>query len=133
MARQLYERTNWLNQCGEPCLAQMRKILSTLAAVSIELVLKADTRTRSSMMHCWHPQGVPRHPGQALKYWVVSELIVDGDKLPQTRVVSVCDREGDIWEMFERQHPLADQAGLLVRNHGSRHHKVVREDGAAAS
>ena len=60
-------------------------------------------------------------------------LIAEGDKLPATRVVSVCDREGDIWELFERQHALAGQVGLLVRNHGSRHHKVVLDGGAVVA
>ena len=60
-------------------------------------------------------------------------LIAEGDKLPATRVVSVCDREGAIWELFERQHALAGQVGLLVRNHGSRHHKVVLDDGAVVA
>ncbi len=60
-------------------------------------------------------------------------LIAEGDKLPATRVVSVCDPEGDIRELFERQHALADQVGLLVGNHGSRHHTVVLDDGAVVA
>ncbi len=42
-----------------------------------------------------------------------------------TRVVTVCDREGDDWAMFERQHALADQVGLLVRSHGARRRRVL--------
>ena len=48
-----------------------------------------------------------------------------------TRVVSVCDREGDVWDLFERQHQLRDQVGLLVRRNGSRRRKVVDDDGNA--
>ncbi len=48
-----------------------------------------------------------------------------------TRVISVCDREGDLWELFERQRELRDQVGLLVRRHGSRHRWAVDEDGNA--
>ena len=42
-----------------------------------------------------------------------------GRACPGTRVISVCDREGDIWEMFEAQarDPEAG-AGLLVRGSG---------------
>ncbi len=46
-----------------------------------------------------------------------------------TRVVTVCDREGDIWDLFERQHALSDQVGLLARSHGARQRQVVLEDG----
>ena len=45
----------------------------------------------------------------------------------QTRVVSVCDREGDVWELFERQSQLSSRVGLLVRSNGSRRRKVVIE------
>ncbi len=31
-----------------------------------------------------------------------------------TRVVTVCDREGDDWAMCERQHALADQVCLRI-------------------
>lgn len=47
------------------------------------------------------------------------------------RVISVCDREGDLWTMFERQRELQDQVGLLVRHHGSRRRKVVGDQGDA--
>ena len=50
-----------------------------------------------------------------------------------TRVVSVCDREGDIWDLFQRQHERADQVGLLVRSNGARQRKVVLEDGRMVS
>ncbi|MCY4265612.1 MAG: hypothetical protein OXE78_12275, partial [Gammaproteobacteria bacterium] len=46
-----------------------------------------------------------------------------------TRVVTVCDREGDIWDLFERQHALSDQVGLLVRSNGARQRQVILEDG----
>ena len=42
-----------------------------------------------------------------------------------TRVISVSDREGDVWELFELQHQLRDQVGCLVRVNGSRRRKVV--------
>ena len=49
--------------------------------------------------------------------------------LPATRVVTVCDREGDIWDLLHRQHELADQVGVLVRSNGARQHQVVLDDG----
>ncbi len=45
------------------------------------------------------------------------------------RVISVSDREGDLWEMFARQRQLRDQAGLLVRCHGARRRKVIDAHG----
>ena len=53
--------------------------------------------------------------------------------MPLTRMVSVCDREGDIWDLFQRQHELADQVGLLVRSNSARQRKVVLEDGRTVS
>ena len=47
----------------------------------------------------------------------------------QTRVVSVCDREGDVRELFERQSQLSSRVGLLVRSNGSRRRKVELEGG----
>ena len=38
----------------------------------------------------------------------------------QTRVITVCDQEADVWTLFERQHQLRDQVGLLVRRNSSR-------------
>ncbi len=49
----------------------------------------------------------------------------------KTRVISVGDRESDIWGLFERQRALRGQVGLLVRRNGSRRRKVVDEDGHA--
>ena len=43
----------------------------------------------------------------------------------QTRVMTVCDREADVWTLFERQHQLRDQVGLLVRRNGARLRKVI--------
>ena len=47
--------------------------LEQLGEISVKLVSKNETRSWHSMMHSWHPRDVPRLPGQALKYWVVSE------------------------------------------------------------
>jgi len=46
-----------------------------------------------------------------------------------TRVISVADREGDIWEYYERQQALSDRVGCLVRVNNSRQRKVLAEDG----
>ena len=45
-----------------------------------------------------------------------------------TRVVSVCDREGDIWELFERQAELNEAVGLLVRSNAARRRKTLDDD-----
>ncbi len=49
---------------------------------------------------------------------------------PDTRVVTVCDREGDIWEMFVQAR--AGGVGLLVRSDRGRQRRVVRSDGSVA-
>ncbi len=46
-----------------------------------------------------------------------------------TRVISVYDREGDVWEAFEEQSQRSQQAGLLVRCNGSRQRKVIDAQG----
>ena len=51
-----------------------------------------------------------------------------GEVCPKTRVVNVCDREGDIWEMFERQSE-HKSTGLLVRANRGRQRKVMHPDG----
>ena len=48
-----------------------------------------------------------------------------------TRVVSVSDREGDVWELFERRHQLRSQVGYLVRANAGRKRRVLAEDGRA--
>ena len=52
---------------------------------------------------------------------------------PQTRVVVVGDREGDIFALFERQAERAEEAGLLVRVHLGRQRKVRAWDAALRS
>ena len=42
------------------------------------------------------------------------------------RVINICDREGDIYDLFEAQAAAPDEAGLLVR--ASRQHRVVDGD-----
>ncbi len=49
---------------------------------------------------------------------------------PDTRVVTVCDREGDIWERFVQAR--AGGVGLLVRSDRGRQRRVVRSDGSVA-
>ncbi len=49
---------------------------------------------------------------------------------PDTRVVTVCDREGDIWERFGQAR--AGGVGLLVRSDRGRQRRVVRSDGSVA-
>ena len=44
---------------------------------------------------------------------------------PDTRLISVCDREGDIWEMFALQARDPQVAGLLVRSGGATRGSVI--------
>ena len=46
-----------------------------------------------------------------------------------TRVVSVSDREADVWELFARQHELDAQVGCLVRANGARQRTVLTDAG----
>ena len=46
---------------------------------------------------------------------------------PNTRVITVCDREGDTWEMLRMA--AVEDAGLLVRANATRQRKVLRDDG----
>lgn len=47
---------------------------------------------------------------------------------PDTRVVTVCDREGDIWELLSRA--VAAGAGLVVRACRSKRRRVLCEGGS---
>lgn len=46
-----------------------------------------------------------------------------------TRVIGVCDREADLWELFELQARRREQVGLLVRCNGARRRKVLDAGG----
>ena len=46
----------------------------------------------------------------------------------ETRVITVCDREGDIWTMFRKA--VTTGAGLLVRASRGRSRRVITEDGS---
>jgi len=48
--------------------------------------------------------------------------------LPETRVVSVADREADIYELFEKAQQTADGPDLLIRANRSRRRRVEAED-----
>ncbi len=48
-----------------------------------------------------------------------------GRTSPGTRVITVCDREGDIWDMFEAQAEDPAAAGLLVRSSASTRRSVI--------
>ena len=50
-----------------------------------------------------------------------------GRLCPGTRVISVCDREADNWELFERQAERSAEAGLLVRASRGRERKARGE------
>ena len=54
LARQLCEHSHWVNQQGQPCLGQARKILKKLAEalgkVSVEPVLREEVRWWNAMM-----------------------------------------------------------------------------------
>ena len=47
---------------------------------------------------------------------------------PETRVITVCDREGDIWTMFRKAATTG--AGLLVRANRARSRRVITADGS---
>ncbi len=49
------------------------------------------------------------------------------DACPDTEVITVCDREGDTWEMLRKA--AIDHAGLLVRSNAARQRKVLLDDG----
>ena len=49
------------------------------------------------------------------------------DACPDTQVITVCDREGDAWEMLRKA--AVEDAGLLVRSNATRQRKVLRDDG----
>ena len=46
-----------------------------------------------------------------------------------TRVISVGDRESDVWEVFEQQRRHRDEVGVLVRCSSARQRKVIADDG----
>ncbi len=48
---------------------------------------------------------------------------------PNTRVITVCDREADLWSMLRQAVVSGDS--LLVRSNGARKRKVILEDGTA--
>ena len=54
-------------------IAKIQCALEELGMVSVEPVCKEQTSSWYAMMQSWHPQGAPKLPGQAVKYWVVSE------------------------------------------------------------
>ena len=47
---------------------------------------------------------------------------------PDTRVITVCDREADLWPLLRQAADTGD--GLLVRSNGARKRKVMVEDGS---
>ena len=47
-----------------------------------------------------------------------------GRACPSTRVITVCDREGDIYALFRRQAERPEAAGLLVRANRARQRRV---------
>ena len=57
------------------------------------------------------------------------EAAVLGQACPGTRVVTVCDREGDIFALLRRQAARAAEAGLLVRSNKARQRQVLTATG----
>ena len=51
---------------------------------------------------------------------------------PRTRVITVCDRAGDIFSLFQRQAAEPGAAGLLVRANRARQRQVLLAKGRAA-
>ncbi|MCY4541718.1 MAG: hypothetical protein OXB95_04875 [Rhodobacteraceae bacterium] len=50
-----------------------------------------------------------------------------GRACPDSRVISVCDREGDFWDMYATQASNPEAAGLVVRTCASKRHQVIAE------
>ena len=66
-------------------------------------------------------------PASESRRWVdaFAQVQMVGRASPGTRMVSVCDREGDIWDMFEAQADDPEAAGLLVRSSASTRRSVI--------
>ena len=88
-------------------------------------VLDLDGRFQKSEYEC-----MPDEPKESER-WLrgLQRSAQLGEVCPNTQVVNVCDREGDIWEMFQRQSEL-QSTDLLVRANRSRKRKVVHPDGS---
>ncbi len=65
--------------------------------------------------------------GSESRRWLESLALAQevGRTSPGTRMVTVCDREGDIWDMFEAQAEDPAAAGLLVRSSASTRRSVI--------
>jgi hypothetical protein len=89
-------------------------------------ILDAECWARESIAADAKPPGGGIEGTEALR-WLTSHTQASRLRalIPDTRVVSVADREGDIFELFERgrQHPHA--ADFLVRANRSRQRRVV--------
>ena len=54
----------------------------------------------------------------------------DSKKRHKTRVVSVSDREGDFWDIYDYQNKNQDGVGVLTRACASKRRKIVKSDGS---
>ena len=65
--------------------------------------------------------------GTESQRWVDSLELVQrcGHHSPGTRIIAVCDREGDLWAMFRAQARNPEAAGILVRCHAGRQRQVI--------
>ena len=88
-------------------------------------VLDLDSRFRKSEHEC-----LPENPIESER-WLrgLQRSAQLGEACPDTRVVNVCDWEGDMWEMFQKQSE-CQSTGLLVRANPARYHKVAHADGS---
>jgi len=50
-----------------------------------------------------------------------------GRACPDSRIISVCAREGDFWDMYATQASNPEAAGLVVRTCASKRHQVIAE------
>lgn len=48
--------------------------LSDAGTISVQAVRKEDYKKWAAMMHFYHPQGVPHHPGACLRFWIASSV-----------------------------------------------------------
>ncbi len=75
------------------------------------------------------PAPESRDAGTESQRWVDSLELVQrcGHHSPGTRIIAVCDREGDLWAMFRAQAKAPEAAGILVRCHAGRRRQVIAD------
>jgi len=74
------------------------------------------------------PQNLPIEQKESLKWLRSFQKVSEVQRLcPETQLVSIGDRESDIYDLFELAQQTPDAPGLLVRSDKSRNRKVEQE------